>query len=696
MIEVETQTIEVEVVTNTEVTSTGQVEVETVDLSDLDITVAKKEYVITGDDIYIPMLYDDAPQWMKDLVQIVVDVSISSGNQSLINDMSAMLQDFAVSYVPLNQYTQSIIDLSDEDTRINALIETLNSNFNDGLSTANAQIISLQLTKASKDEVVAQVIQTIAAQLADGTSNIGSIIGRIDQAIANETSARALSLQTLTASLEDTNLDVTANAEVIQNALAYVGIDEAGASTGTGLSAYLEDSNGNIGGADSELANSIRVTAEGVESKFAYNSLLNINGVYKKSGFGLTTNYVSGSGTQIDPYVSEFWIDASRLKFTNSNQTGSKAPFTIDASGSTPQITFNGIVSFSNVTGYTPPDVSGSISSNNDVFAQKLGYANYQAMVNAAASGQTVINGGYINTSLISAGAITADKIDANAVSGKTISGGIITGTKLYGTQIEGAIIKASYIDLSSTATLTNWQQYTPATYPSSYDANFAKNNNGTLLVDSQGYVRLMGNTRIVLGANSQASRYMSNDNSIPSASLASYELNLHSYDDYKYSSINRCINKDFILSIPSSQVINFCTSLTFSGYNSTQYSNARFYINTDYYELYASWAQGSTVDQGAGTAWIKKNSVTINSTSWGSYGNSTVTHIVYFGNLPITLSSGGNSNSTLVYAKTETLGTSTNITGYSGVYDSLFKLDYLYSSRRWEVSYDTPAITII
>lgn len=400
MIEVETQTTEVGIINNVEVISASQVEVETVDLSDLDITVAKKEYVITGDDIYIPMLYDDAPQWMKDLVQVVVDVSISSGNQSLINNMNAILQDFAVRYVPLNQYTQSIIDLSDEDTRINALIETLNSNFNDGLSTANAQIISLQLTKASKDEVVAQVIQTIAAQLADGTSNIGSTIGRIDQAIANETSARALSLQTLTASLEDTNLDVTANAEVIQNALAYVGIDEAGASTGTGLSAYLEDSNGNIGGADSQLANSIRVTAEGVESKFAYNSIVNINGVYKKSGFGLTTNYTSGNGTQANPYVSEFWIDASRLKFTNSNQTGQVAPFTIDASGVTPQITFNGKVSFSNVTG------TGNILTTGQAATD----------INA---GTTTINGGKITT-----GSITANQIQANSVSADRLMAG--------------------------------------------------------------------------------------------------------------------------------------------------------------------------------------------------------------------------------------------------------------------------------
>ena len=448
MIEVETQTIEVEVVTNTEVTSTGQVEVETVDLSDLDITVAKKEYVITGDDIYIPMLYDDAPQWMKNLVQVVVDVSISSGNQSLINDMNAIIQDFAVSYVPLNQYTQSIIDLSDEDTRLNGLIEALNSNFNDGLSTANAQIISLQLTKASKDEVVAQVIQTIAAQLADGASNIGSIIGRIDQAIANETSARALSLQTLTASLEDTNLDVTANAEVIQNALAYVGIDEAGASTGTGLSAYLEDSNGNIGGADSELANSIRVTAEGVESKFAYNSLLNINGVYKKSGFGLTTNYTSGNGTQANPYVSEFWIDASRLKFTNSNVTGSVAPFTIDATGVTPQITFNGKVTFGNITnvpqlGSTPQEVVTAINN-----AQT-----------------TTINGPRITTGSIGAAQIAANSISADRISSynltstnATIQNGMISNAMITDASITNAkIADASITNAKITdASITN------------------------------------------------------------------------------------------------------------------------------------------------------------------------------------------------------------------------------------------------
>ena len=239
MIEVEAETIEVELVNNVKVTIPGQVEIEPIDLEDLSITVAKKEYVITGDDIYIPMLYDDAPQWMKDLVQVVVDVSIETGNQDLINNMSSMLQNFAVSYVPLNQYTQTILDLSDEDARINALITTLNSNFSDGLSESNAQIIELQLTKASKDEVVAQIIQTISAQLADNNSSIGTTIGRIDQAIANETSARAVSFQVLTSSLQDTNLDVQANATATHTLNTYVGI-ELGEPNGTGLLANVE------------------------------------------------------------------------------------------------------------------------------------------------------------------------------------------------------------------------------------------------------------------------------------------------------------------------------------------------------------------------------------------------------------------------------------------------------------------------
>lgn len=373
------------------------------DLSDLDITVAKKEYTIVGDDIYIPQLYDDAPQWMKDLVGLVVDVSMTTNSTKLINDMNAMLQEFAVSYVPLNQYTQSILDLGNEDMRLNALIETLNSNFNNGLSNANAQIINLQMTKASKDEVVAQVIQTLAAELANPNSNLGATVVRLDQAIVAEQTARATSFRALTASMESINGEIAAKAEILENALAYVGIDEAGASTNTGLSAYLQASNGVIGGADSKVANDIRVTAEGVESKWAYNSTVNVNGVYRKSGFGLTANNFSGAGTQANPYTSEFWIDATKLRFTNSANTGRTAPFTIDATGTTPQIKFNGVVEFGNVNGAS------------------------QGVVNEVNNGQTTtINGGRITTGSVTANQIAAKTITANQIAANSVTADVL------------------------------------------------------------------------------------------------------------------------------------------------------------------------------------------------------------------------------------------------------------------------------
>ena len=108
-------------------------------------------------------------------------------------------------------------------------------------------------------------------------------------------------------------------------------------------------------------------------------------------------------------------------------------------------------------------DVTQDISANNDIFAQKLGYLNYASMVAAASSGQTIINGGYVNTSLLQTNSIVASKINtvgliaenisANEIVGKNITGGLIRGAR-----IEGAVIMASYLDLDGQLeVLTNY-----------------------------------------------------------------------------------------------------------------------------------------------------------------------------------------------------------------------------------------------
>lgn len=238
MIEAVVEDAVVEVVSPVDVSSTGSVEVVVEDSKDLDITVAKKEFVITGDDIYVPVLYDDAPQWMKDLVEIAVAVSVETANTATLNQLTQILSEFATSYVPLNQYTQSILDLSDADERIHTLITTLNSNYNDGLSEANSQIIHLESTKASRTEVVAQVVDTIAAQLATPGSDIQSVIARLDQAIVTETQARAQSFQVLTSSLNNVGSDVTANASAIHSLNTYVGVSN-GVPDGSGALADI-------------------------------------------------------------------------------------------------------------------------------------------------------------------------------------------------------------------------------------------------------------------------------------------------------------------------------------------------------------------------------------------------------------------------------------------------------------------------
>ena len=408
---------------NTEVVSSNEIQVEvpnsievTEGEKDYEVSVVKKEYTIIGDSIFIPSMYEDVPPWLKEFINTTLEVAITNRDQSLIDRLESLLS--LLDYVPKNKYTEQINQIVSEDGIINSRIATLNSNLTDALSSTNATIAEINLTYASKDEAAAIATNALTASLS-GNGEIGSALIELQEAYANLESTTAQSINMLESVMEG---EINGNATAMETIRTYVGIDEAGASTHTGLSAYLESSDGTIGGADSQLANTIRVTAEGVESKFAYNSVVNINGIYKRSGFGLTTDYTSGSGTEANPYVSEFWIDASRFKFTNSNVTGSVAPFTIDATGTTPQITFNGKVSFGNVL-----DVP------------QLG-STPQEVVDAVNNGQTTtINGGKITT-----GSISADKISTyNLTSANaTLQNSMITNAMIRDAQITSAKIQ--------------------------------------------------------------------------------------------------------------------------------------------------------------------------------------------------------------------------------------------------------------
>ena len=463
--ELEIENTEVVSANNIQIEAPGAVEVIEGE-KDYEVSVVKKEYTIVGDSIFIPSTYEDAPPWLKEFIDTTLEIAVTNRDQSLIDRMESILT--LMDYVPKNQYTEQINQIISEDGIINSRIATLNSNFTDSINTTNATIAEINLSYASKNEAAAIATNVITASLS-GNGEIGSALVELQEAYADLESTIAQSVSMLESVMEG---EINGNATAMETIRTYVGIDEVGASTGTGLSAYLESSDGTIGGADSQLANTIRVTAEGVESKFAYNSIVNINGVYKKSGFGLTTNYTSGTGTQANPYVSEFWIDASRLKFTNSNQTGQTAPFTIDATGTTPQITFNGKVAFTNVTGTSSlalTDMSnvttidgGKISTNtlygnrligNTVSADKLTSSTGASttwtgggLVSQNFNGNPVGNIGSPTQGFRLSSNATGTKTDPN-IYGAYIKGGILEGSNLWLSTPAG-YAKVQYIDM--------------------------------------------------------------------------------------------------------------------------------------------------------------------------------------------------------------------------------------------------------
>lgn len=225
---------------NTEVVSGNSIQVEvpnSVEVSegkkDFEVKVVKKEYTIIGDSIFIPSMYEDAPPWLKEFIDTTIEVAVTNRDQSLIDRLQSILT--LMDYVPKNQYTEQINQIIGEDGIINSRIATLNSNFTDAINTTNATVAEINLTYASKDEAAAIVTNVLTASLS-GSGEIGSALIELQEAYANLESTTAQSISMLESVMEG---EINGNATAMETIRTYVGIDENGGSTGTGLLANV-------------------------------------------------------------------------------------------------------------------------------------------------------------------------------------------------------------------------------------------------------------------------------------------------------------------------------------------------------------------------------------------------------------------------------------------------------------------------
>lgn len=250
-------------------------------------------------------------------------------------------------------------------------------------------------------------------------------------------------------------------------------------------------------------------------------------------------------------------------------------------------------------------DISQTLNTNNDLFAQRLGYLSYADMVAAATNGQTIINGGYIQGELIAANSINAGQIDAYAITGKQITGGTINGTDINGVRITGAIIKASFIDYTSNLALSNWQYFTPSNVPVAYIGNFAHHNDGSLLVDSQGYVRLPAQSGFkttgtikTLGGDIGVG---GGRTGVPYNATYNEAFNVYPWDDYTINTLNRAIYPEVNTTYLSGE-FRIDTYCTIRNYNPGQQGIDGSH---NYYDFYIKFL-GDTIQ---GHAYINTNS---------------------------------------------------------------------------------------
>jgi hypothetical protein len=466
-----------------EIEITGNVvDAYTIPKEDIEVQAVKNEYTIVGDKLYSSIEASEAPEWLTGIIDTVVGSIVNTKLAELDTAISSITTAIQEIEAVKNQYQELITIATNPDDITISRLETLDSTVADN----SAQITNLDTTKTSEAEAVAISANVLDTSIDNGrisslVTNLNTSISNLDQStstsIAALTSTLGSNYSTITNVLStsagefsteanaitelDTRLhdpvtgEITGSAGVVQTIAADLQTLEKGAVAANAqdiadIHAYVRTDGTNYGGATSTLGQEIASEVENGEhrtqAKFLYGSNITLpNGQVYTTGFGMTSEAVGNEAN------SEFWINAEKFKFTNSAQSGQVAPFTIDASGATPQVTFNGIVEFSNINN-APTYTSGTVNptatteplnstylntTDNSLWTYTSagwvpgGDPNALTAEDLSATGTTVIDGGRIATgsitaSQISAGAITTDKINTGAITADKINTGVL------------------------------------------------------------------------------------------------------------------------------------------------------------------------------------------------------------------------------------------------------------------------------
>lgn len=227
---------------------------------ELSITSVKNTYSIVGDALFASVSTEEAPEWLTSIIDSVIDTQLKVSLNSLDELKLSILEALNEIDIAKNQYQELINIEVTIDGIITSKLETLNAN----VANADAKIIDLEFTKASKDEAVAIAIEQIGSSINSPNGEINALVTGIRGTIATLDDNTRLALEGLDLKIDGTSgalafdiLELTAemanvNSQITNLQAASVTEDRATAIASSVLLASLNTPNGLL---NSEFSN---------------------------------------------------------------------------------------------------------------------------------------------------------------------------------------------------------------------------------------------------------------------------------------------------------------------------------------------------------------------------------------------------------------------------------------------------------
>ena len=461
---------------------------------------------------------------------------------------------------------QNIVSLQNKDGVLNSLITTNKTEVDNSLAAIGTDLT----TKVTSAEATAIANTVIASEFAGTGGTVARAFYDSNvSTLANDVSANTSSITAMATTITDPVTGVVATATNLTTGYATVGLNPDGTlSANANNSAYISAAIGPQQ-VSIDASDNITIDANGVYTASTSKLITDANGVVS----GWTNSNLNGR--------SEFAIKADNF-YIESSSSPTYRPFSVSGT----DIVFNGKVSFTNTTG-APTSTEGTVNPTGTAIVGSTYHNTTDGSIwTYTSTGGWVVNGnpnalvaadlGPTGTTVIDGGLITTGKVqsvDGNTyfdldnskivMSGGEINTGTINSSDIQGSTVTGSVIKGSWLDLTTTGVLTDWAFYTPATVPTAYVGNFAKDNvTGDLIVDANGFVRLPTISSLLI--NSVSSTFSNLDttggsggnNSLIAANTLYSLVSVYSYDSYQVNTTSRVVRQVPVCSCPTTTVL--------------------------------------------------------------------------------------------------------------------------------------------